>query len=222
MAGKYNTWLRAKLADRIRNNGGYNQGYRDKFALVWTVRYYDTGVNDAEEAAEALIEHEYFINGADLNLQFPNFDRWFAADKMLSQGQMYEYARDRLQDDLSDDEGLKMWSPETATRYGFDYKGEGADKPFRMVLEGVSSGGKRVALSMFDYEKLEVDNNDLADAVDPATEKDDYALRYSNSWCRKLMGIMDELDKALTEENANRCGRYYATDYIARELGLFD
>ena len=44
----------------------------------------------------------------------------------------------------------------------------------------------------------------------------------SNSWCRLLMGIMYELDEALAEENAKRCGRYYATDYIARELGLFD
>ena len=45
--------------------------------------------------------------------------------------------------------------------------------------------------------------------------------RMTNNWCRKLMGIMDELDEALTEENANRCGRYYATDYIAQKLGLF-
>ena len=33
---------------------------------------------------------------------------------------------------------------------------------------------------------------------------------------------MTELDTCLTTENATRSGRYYAADYIARHLGLFD
>lgn len=224
MAGKYNTWLRTKLADRIRDNGGYCCRYHDKYPLVWMVRVYDLGIDDAEEAKAALVEHEHFISEADLILQFPNFDEWYAAEIGEGRG-VYDEAIERLQEDLRDDEGLRMWSPKTADRYGFEYKGEGADKPFHMCLEAVSSGGKRVALSMFDYEKLEIDNNELADAIDPeqADERDwCYDKRFTNSWCRRLMGIMDELDEALTEENAKRCGRYYATDYIARELGLFD
>lgn len=219
--GTYNNWLRAKLADRIRSNGGYSRGYRDKYALVWTVRVYGVGIDDAEDARAAMIEHKHFANEVDLTLQFPDFNEWYAEN--IGDGQeMYDRAIECLQDDLSNDEGLRMWSPKTADRYGFAYKGEGADKPFHMCLEGVSSGGKRVALSMFDYECLQVDNNELADAIDPDVEHDDYPPHYSNDWCRKLMGIMDELDEALTEENATRCGRYYATDYIARELGLFD
>lgn len=44
-----------------------------------------------------------------------------------------------------------------------------------------------------------------------------------NTWLRrKLMGIMDELDVSITTENATRSGRYYAADYIAQALGLFD
>ena len=222
MAGKYNTWLRTKLADRIRSNGGYNRGYHDKYALVWVVRVYNVGIDDADDARAALIEHEHFINEADLTIQFPDFNVWFKEEYGDGRN-LYDSVIEQLQGDLSDDEGMRMWSPETANRYGFEYKGEGADKPFHMCLEGVSSGGKRVALSMFDYEKLQVDCNTLADEIDPATERDwRYDNRYSNSWCRRLMGIMDELDEALTEENAKRCGRYYATDYIARNLGLFD
>lgn len=219
--GTYNNWLRTKLADRIRSNGGYNRIYHDKYALVWMVRVYNVGIDNVEEARAALIEHEHFANEVDLTLQFPDFDERYAEG--VGDGQnMYDYVIERLQGDLADDEGLRMWSPKTADRYGFAYKGEGADKPFYMCLQGVSSGGKRVALSMFDGENLELDNNELADAIDPDVEHDDYTPRYSNDWCRKLMGIMDELDEALTEENAKRCGRYYATDYIARELGLFD
>lgn len=222
MAGKYNTWLRTKLADRIRDNGGYSRAYRDKYALMWMVRVYNVGIDNAEEAKAALIEHDHFFNETDLTLQLPDFDEWYA-DKIGEGRGMYDHAIERLQEDLSEDEGLRMWSPATATKYGFDYKGEGADKPFHMTLKAVSSGGKRVALSMFDYEKLEMDCNTLADEIDPETERDwRYDNHYSNSWCRRLMGIMDELDEALTEENAKRCGRHYATDYIARELGLFD
>ena len=222
MAGKYNTWLRTKLADRIRRNGGYVRGYHDRYALVWMVRVYNIGIDDAEEARAALIEHKHFANEVDLTLQFPDFDEWYA--KEIGDGQnMYDYATECLQDSLSNDEGLRMWSPKTADRYGFAYMGEGADKPFDMELAGVSSGGKRIALCRFDGENLELDNNELADAIDPEVEHDyNWDRQYTNSWCRKLMGIMDELDEALTEENAKRCGRYYATDYIARELGLFD
>lgn len=220
--GTYNTWLRRKLADRIRDNGGYNADRHSKYALVWMVRVYTTGIYEAEDARAALIEHEHFANEVDLTLQFPDFDEWYAEN--IGDGRkVYDYAIELLQEDLSNDEGMRMWSPKTADRYGFAYKGEGAEKPFHMCLQGVSRGGKRVALSMFDSEKLEIDNNELADAIDPDVEHEyQWDRMYSNSWCRKLMGIMDELDETLTEENAVRCAKYYATDYIARELGLFD
>lgn len=222
MAGKYNTWLRTKLADRIRDNGGYC-GRGGHYALVWMVRVYTLGIDGPDEAAAALVEHEHFVNETDLNLQFPDFKAWFSGESSFSTQGMYDSAIEALQNDLSDDDGFRMWSPETAARYGFDYKGEGADKPFIMELLGVSSGGKRVALTSFDGVELAAGNmssEDLADWI----EHPDWTIEstVSNIWCRKLMGIMDELDEALTEENAKRCGRYYATDYIARELGLFD
>lgn len=220
MAGKYNTWLRRKLADRIRDNGGY-YSRREQYALVWMARIYDVGGSDAEEAAELLVECGHFHNTADLTLQFPDFDEWYPS--IVSERTLWELATEMVREDLDNDEGMRMWSPETAKRYGFDYKGEGADKPFHMCLEGVSSGGKRVTLSHFDYEGLRIDNRELADAIDPDVEHEyNYDRQFRNQWCRKLMGIMDELDTCLTTENATRCGRYYAADYIARELGLFD
>lgn len=221
MAGKYNTWLRAKLADRIRDNGGYSRGYHTSLALVWMVRYYSTGIDDAEDAAKALVEHEYFLNEAHLILALPDFDDWFRRE--ISVDRAYEYSRDSLQEDLANDDGFKMWSSATAAKYGFDYKGRGADSTFDMELSCWSSGGKRVALETFEGENLKVDCSDLAGMIGGHLEiQDTDDGRYSNEWCRKLMGIMDELDQSLTEENANRCGRYYATDYIARELGIFD
>lgn len=220
MAGKYNTWLRRKLADRIRSNGGYYSRH-EQYALVWMVRIYDVGGSDAEEAAELLVECGHFHNTADLTLQFPDFNEWYEGE--ISIRDVWEEVLEHLQNDLGDDEGMRMWSPDTAKRYGFDYRGEGADKPFHMCLKGVSSGGKRVALSMFDCEGLEISNKELADAVDPDIEHEyNYDRQFRNQWCRKLMGIMDELDTCLTTENATRCGRYYAADYIARHLGLFD
>lgn len=36
------------------------------------------------------------------------------------------------------------------------------------------------------------------------------------------MGILDELDSVLTEENAKEQGNFYEADWFANELGLID
>lgn len=223
MAGRYNRWLRAKLASRIEDNGGYHARRSASFALSWCVRFYGT-VNEAEDAADALVECEHFVNHADLELQFPDFEQWWG--RSIDGGHRksmacYTYAQERLQDDLESDEGLRMWSRETATKYGFDYVGRGADRPFDMKLGGYGGGGKHVCLTEFEGHDLQDFCRDFADAIGNHLEGDG-DTHYSNEWCRKLMGIMDELDEALTSENAARAGRYYEADWLAQELGLFD
>lgn len=225
MAGLYNQWLRRKLADRIRHNGGYHNGRGESMALSWCVRYYGT-IDTAEEAAKSLIEEGYFLNEADLTLQRPDFDEWFYANatshRQTGRNRKYEFACERLQDDLASDDGLRMWSPETAKKYGFDYRGDGADRVFNMELIGLGSGSKHVCLAQFDGFSLKTFNGNLADWVGDHLHPDMCAPSLSNEWCRKLMGIMDELDEALTDENAKRCGQFYETDWLARELGLLD
>jgi hypothetical protein len=219
MAGKYNKWLRAKLAARIESNGGYWTRH-EPFALEWMV-YYSGEIADAEDAKKGLVEHEHFLSEADLLLQFPDFDEWY--EENVGDGrQMWEHAQELLQDDLSNNEGLRMWSPKTAAKYGFEYKGEGADKPFDMTLGRYGGGGKHVCLTEFEGVTLSRSCRDLAEWVSSHLDPDTYSPSLSNEWCRKLMGIMDELDETLTDENAERCGYYYETDWLARELGLFD
>jgi len=219
MAGRYNTWLRTKLADRIRSNGGYSR-YNDKSKpLSWKV-YYFQQLENPEQAAQLLAEN-YFINMADFILNFPDFDEWFGEQ---DKDELWSYAQEHLMNDLMDDEGLRMWSPKTADRYGFSYEGEGADRPFDMTLEGHGGGGKHVCLTRFDGEALEgMTSEDFAAEIGEHLDSDwNWRRNFTNGWCRKLMGIMDELDEALTEENAACCGAYYEADLLARELGLFD
>lgn len=224
MAGKYNTWLRRTLADRIRRNGGYKGYHCEGAPLEWVVQYY-RGLEGAEQALVMLAETQ-FINQTDMHLQFPDIEEWmeehFGDDTQSSR--RYEYAQECLANDLRDDEGMRMWSPATAARYGFDYKGDGSERGFDMELCNYGRGGKHVCLTRFDGEQLsDYSCEDLADLVDPEVEKDfNYDPMFSNGWCRKLMGIMDELDETLTDENAERCGCYYEVDWLARKLGLFD
>ena len=221
MAGRYNQWLRAKLADRIRSNGGY----RDGGPLSWTVCYYSTYYTaGAVDAYLKIIAENHFSCMADMLLQRPRIDEEIAQIVDADSGKMWEWAQEVLVDDLHNDEGLRMWSPATATRYGFDYKGEGADHGFDMELKNYGRGGKHVCLTRFDYESLDkFMSGDLADLIDPETEKDyNYDTMFSNGWCRRLMGIMDELDACLTDKAAAESGMHYEVDWLARELGLFD
>lgn len=219
MAGRYNQWLRAKLADRIRSNGGYSRSNQRSEPLSWTVHYFQQ-LETPEQAAQMLAEN-HFLCMADFILNFPDFDEWFAG---RNRDDMWSYAQEHLAADLSDDEGVCMWSPKTADRYGFDYKGEGADRPFDMVLGNYGRGGKHVCLTRFDYETLEgMTSEDFAAGIEGHLDPEwCWRRNFTNGWCRKLMGIMDELDEALTEENVARCGAYYEADLLARELGLFD
>lgn len=216
MAGRYNTWVRRKLAERIRNNGGYFARHNQRQALSWCVRVY-ADIGSVEEAAKLMVEHGHFISETHLNLQVPDFAER-VGEIVDGEGprRLWEYAQELLQADLTDDEGLRMWSPDTARRCGFDYAGPGADRPFDMALEGWGGGGKHVGLLQFEGEDLRMSANDLADMIDPDTVKDPSG--YTNTWCRKLMGIMDELDECLTTKAATEQALYYMVDHIMQEL----
>lgn len=223
MAGRYNQWLRTKLADRIRSNGGYNSR-SDGGPLAWTVHYYSGMYSADTQKILDMLAAEHFSCMADMLLQRPRIDEEIAQIVDVDSGEMWGHAQELLVDDLHNDEGMRMWSPETATRYGLDYKGEGAERGFDMELKNYGRGGKHVCLTRFDCKSLDkFMNGDLADLVDPETEKDyNYDTMFSNGWCRRLMGIMDELDACLTDEAATKQGMYYEVDWLARELGLFD
>lgn len=218
MAGRYNCWLRAKLAARIESNGGYHAGLKASYALSWCVRYYGELATPAQVAA-GLVENEHFLSGLDLQLRAPNLEE--LANEAIKSSTPWFYAQECLQDDLTSDEGLRTLSPATAARYGLDYEGPGAESPFRMKLGGYGGGGKHVCLTEFEGVELGMYNPDLAEQVD-SHRKPDGLPTLSNRGCRLLMGIMDELDEALTDENAARCGRYYEIDWFARELGCFN
>lgn len=235
MAGRYNTWLRNALADRIEANGGYCRARQDNYPLEWTVRFYET-IDDADTAKALLIEHEHVLNETAFNLQFPTFKEWWEfdaddedADEVVlgdlgerecpSSGELHSWAQERLCDDLKDDDGFATWSPKTAARYGFDYTGPGCDTAFSLTLENHGRGGKHVVVCDFEGRELTgLRSEELADIVRNGVEND----YVSNKWCRWLMGMMDEWDVMLTDENAKRCGLYYMTDSIARSMGLFD
>ena len=85
--------------------------------------------------------------------------------RLSSLNAVHEQARGCLQDNLTDDEGLRACSPATAARYESPCKDSGADKPFDRRLEGVSLGGERVALLRFDHENLQMDSNEMADTT---------------------------------------------------------
>lgn len=207
MAGKYNKWVRAKLAARIESNGGYH-AQSGSFALSWTVHFYGT-ISTAEQARKALVDCDHFLNEADLMLRHPDFDEWF--DGLADHERcMYEYAQSTLVDDLSSDEGFAMWRPETAKRYGFDYDGPGATTAFDMGLGNYGRGGKHVCLTHFEGQDLQMYNRDLSELVEQGLD----GCTVSNKWCRQLMGIMDELDESLTDENAARAGQYYESDWL--------
>lgn len=210
MAGRYNTWIRKALLNRLDGMSYYDN--RTWYALAYTVEFYES-IDTAEEAIELLVKYGHFINETDLAIRFPDFEDRF--DKMAS-SDMYREAQEHLVDDLADDAGYRMWSPETARRYGFDYTGDGADRTFEVEFRTVGRGGKHVVVVAFEGETLDRDLDERIGG-DP-----DQWQCVSNQWCRKLMGMMDEWDKMLTTDNAHECGRYYMADYIARELGLFD
>ena len=211
MAGRYNTWVRKALLNRLEGHDYY--GNRTRYALAYTVEFYES-IDTAEEASELLIENGHFINETDLAIRFPDFESEFYA---IAGPDMYRHAQESLIDGLTDDEGYRTWSPETARKYGFDYTGDGADRPFEVEFRTLGRGGKHVVVVEFDGVSLDAD---LAECI--AGEDWENTGSVSNQWCRKLMGMMDEWDVMLTTANAHECGKYYMTDYIARELGLFD
>lgn len=217
MAGRYNHWLRTKLAERVRDNDGYSERHT-KHALVWMCRVYDDGVEDVEDAVRGLVDAGYFISEADLALRVPDYAR--IIDERLDCGRagnrLYIAVCESLQDALANDQVYRTWTPETARRYGFDYEGDGADQPFDMGLSCVSSGGKRVSLTAFEGVPLSGYSYDFAEYIAPEEIDSGGAyFRPSNVWCRRLMGVMDELDTLLSRESVMAQARYFALDILA-------
>lgn len=213
MAGRYNTWLRNKLADRIEGHGEYCACRHAWFPLEWNVPFY-ASINSDLEVVELMVEYGHVENEADFNLRFPDF-AWSDSFGQDAWG----FAQERLVDDLTNDEGLSMWSPDTAKKYGFDYVGDGADRPFRTKLENYGRGGKHVVISEFEGITL---RGHRADSLAGSIWKENEDLQVSNKWCRQLMGMLDEWDGIFTQKNATDVGRYYMADFIARDLGFFD
>lgn len=211
MAGKYNQWVRKTLAARIRSNGGYYARHGGELALSWAVPFYLDGFSTVDEAKDTLVEQGHFVNLTDLNLSYPDFDEAFAS---LPEYALWQWAQERMVEDLSSDEGMRTWAPATASRYGFAYEGLGAEHPFDMSFELWGRGGKHVCLGRFEGVRL-YGTEDICAVLESTVED---IPRYSNLWCRQLMGMLDELDACLTRENAARCGQYYAADFLMQYI----
>jgi len=229
MSGRYNKWLRQTLAERIRNLGGYNN-----FPISWSVPIY-AYIDSTDKAIRLMVEHDHFLNEVDLFLQFPCFEEWFELEleheddsdfgnlngrTCPTETDLWNEAQERLADDLTgNDDGMRMWSPDTAKKYGFEYEGLGADKPFDCKLGNYGRGGKHVCLEEFDGRNLkDVRNDDLATMVEGCDTYDNCSL----TWCRRLMGMLDEWDEMFLPANVERAALYYQTDALARAMGLFD
>lgn len=230
MAGRYNTWLREKLAARVEHRDGYWATSYTHYPIEFTVRYLATA-GAADKVIGRLIEQGHFMNETDLMLQHPLFKEWYEGDVRTDYGvlndrecpsdeSLYEWSQSSLIDDLNNDEGFKTWSPKTAAKYGFGYTGPGADTPFECDLGTYGRGGKHVCVMSFQGVKLA--GISVSGFVEIVRTPEPYGPRFSNVWCRQLMGMMDEWDEMLTDENATRCGEYYMIDEIARAMGLFD
>jgi len=217
MAGKFNTWVRQQLADRIRDNGGYWGDLRTHYPLEWTVYLYDA-IDTAAKAQDALIACGHYLNEADMALRAPEFEVWWRANGDITRN-VHEWAGEAVRGSLQDDEGFRTWSPESAKVVCMDYAGRGAGKPFNMRLALRGRGGKHVVLTEFEGVNLtSYTNKELAEVVENVDHSDPYVMHVRNTWCRQLLGMMLELDKLLTDKAALEEYRYQYGFYLSQQL----
>lgn len=217
MAGKFNTWVRQQLAARIRGNGGYLGDRHAHYPLEWTVHLYEQ-VDTAAKAQDALVAAGHYLNEADMALQAPEFEVWWEANGGITKN-VHEWAGEDVRDSLDEDEVYRTWSPESAKAVCMDYAGRGADTPFNMRFALRGRGGKHVVLTEFEGINLtSCTNEELAEVVEHVDPSDPYVMHVRNAWCRKLLGMMLELDKLLTDKTALEEYRYRYGFYLSQQL----
>lgn len=218
---KTTRYWRNRLITAIQATGGYFSNHT-RYPLEWTVHCMPDV--ECDTIRKSLVEGGWFIDQADLTLQYPDFDAWFEqkyGETPFSDNGLYSMAQEQVCDDLKDDDdGVRMWSPATAKKYGFDYVGDGAERPFDMELETQGRGGKHVVLTRFEGWTLTgMSNESMVEFLESMNEKggNDYD-NISNVKVRQLLGMIEELTMALTTENAEANALYYAADRVARDL----
>jgi hypothetical protein len=106
-----------------------------------------------------------------------------------------------------------MWRPEIAARWGFAYKGKGAEKPFDATFEFHGRQGKHLIVTQFEGTDLTLD---LADMLDGPQYAHDCVP--SNLWCRQLCGMIEEWDLCFTSEAATNEYAYQRAFEIGSNL----
>lgn len=210
--------LREHLIGRLESIGGYYGSRSHSYPIEFTVHVLPT--IDHESIRDAMIENGMFQGPADFTLQYPDFESWFDREYPNVYA-LLDSARSMLCDDLNgNDDGINRWSPKTATRWGFEYKGEGADKTFDCEYRIYGRNGKHVCIAAFDGVKLEgTSTNDMVHILNTCNEKggNDYE-NYSNVWVRKFLGMLEEWEQIFTSANAEAIAVGYMADQVYQYL----
>jgi hypothetical protein len=213
---KATQYWRQKLAEKVACIGGYSRSREAAFPLEFTV--YCSPSLDAADIKPLLVEYGHFINEADIELQHPDFDEWFR--HTYSDYALMQFAQEQVVEGLSSDEGMCMWSPETAKKYGFDYKGDGAERGFECSFGNYGRGGKHVCVERFEgVDFSEMSNDRMLEIINDMSQPGGTLDQsFSNRWVRQLCGMLDEWAQVFTTANAEANAIYYATDRVANDL----
>jgi hypothetical protein len=198
--------IRQLLAEKLRYNAGYH-GDRKHWALEWNV---SIGLVRPELVTKYLIE-QHFQNELDAALQHPNLLE--RVRRELDSNYDDSHIIEQMRDGVDGGDTYRMWRPEIAARWGFEYKGKGAEKPFDVTFEFHGRQGKHLIVTNFEGFDLTID---LADML----ERPQYAhdCPPSNLWCRQLCGMIEEWDLCFTHEAATNEYAYQRAFEIGSNL----
>lgn len=188
---KGNIW-RHLLADAIEANDGYCRGYRDKAALSWNVGVYESVPDFKQMLLDSTTKKGDYCIGPDAELDeglLAQLQKEWDDDE--HQSQVFYWAIEDMQRDVTDADCYMFLRPEVEKRYGLNQGSSGYD----VTWEFMGRQGKHLCLTAFEGENLKVSARELAEYV-----RDGTAGNYSNKWCLKLLAFIHESDICFTRE----------------------
>lgn len=197
--------VRIRLADALESNGGYY--CRDVHAaLSWDVSLWNYNMHLILH--HLAVEGQWFVNEAAMRLQYPLIER--EVERLLEM--VHPWAQETMCENLDNDDGLKMWSPVTAAKHGFDYTGDGAEKTFDVEFGLYGRGGKHLCVTEFKGRKVD------RDLIDVLREVGESYHCVPNLWCRQLLAMIEEWNQCFSREAVLREYNYQLAWQIGRVL----